>query len=70
LPGKLKDIVSERLIDTNFDTVKNFLHLPCERYSLIEEFIRLNEERDVVRGQDFHKTFGEWAALLNEYRLK
>jgi radical SAM protein with 4Fe4S-binding SPASM domain len=70
LPNKLKEILSERLTASEFDTVNNFLHLPCERDTLIEEFIRLNEERDMVRGQDFHKTFGEWAELLNEYRLK
>ena len=70
LPRKLKDIVLERLVDTEFSTVRNFVELPCETDLLIEEFIRLNEERDVIRGQDFHKTFGEWAAMINEYRLK
>jgi radical SAM protein with 4Fe4S-binding SPASM domain len=70
LPDKLKNIVAEKLTGPEFDPIKNFLFLPCERESLIEEFIKLNEERDRVRGQDFHKTFGAWAAMINEYRLK
>jgi hypothetical protein len=70
LPNKLKEIVQEKLTAVEFDPIKSFLFLPCERYSLIEEFIKLNEDKDIVRGQDFHKTFGEWAVMLNEYRLK
>ena len=70
LPNEIKDIVAERLTTSEFTSVKNFLLLPSESDIFIEEFIRLNEERDVIRRQDFHETFGEWAALLNRYRSK
>jgi MoaA/NifB/PqqE/SkfB family radical SAM enzyme len=70
LPTKLKTVVADKLVGNEFDSIKSFLFLPCETDSLIEEFIRLNEERDHVRGQDFHKTFGEWATMINEYKIK
>lgn len=68
LPDKLKEIASARLTHTDFDIVKNFLHLPRDSDTLIKEFISKNEELDQFRQQDFKTTFGEWGNLVMEYK--
>jgi hypothetical protein len=68
LPDKLKEIVSERLIDKEFDIVKNFLHLTRDDDILINQFIEKNDELDKFRQQDFKTTFGEWGQLIMEYK--
>jgi radical SAM protein with 4Fe4S-binding SPASM domain len=68
LPDKLKEIVSARLTHTDFDIVKNFLHLTREDDKLINRFIEKNEELDKFRQQDFKTTFGEWGQLIMEYK--
>ena len=68
LPDKLKEIVSARLTHTDFDIVKNFLHLAREDDRLINRFIEKNEELDKFRQQDFKTTFGEWGQLIMEYK--
>lgn len=68
LPDKLKDIVSARLIDSSFNVVKNFLHLPSDSPTLIKEFIAKNDILDQFRKQDFRTTFGTWGELVMEYK--
>ena len=68
LPDELKEIASARLTHTDFDVVKNFLHLPRDNDTLIKEFISKNEELDQYRQQDFKTTFGEWGNLVMEYK--
>jgi radical SAM protein with 4Fe4S-binding SPASM domain len=68
LPDKLKKIVSDRMDDPAFDTVKNFLYLTREDDKLINRFIEKNEELDKFRQQDFKTTFGEWGQLIMEYK--
>ena len=68
LPDKLKKIVSDRMDNPSFDTVKNFLHLTRDDDKLIKQFIEKNEELDKFRQQDFKTTFGEWGQLIMEYK--
>lgn len=68
LPDKLKEIVSSRLVATEFDIVKNFLHLSRDDDNLIKKFIEKNEELDLFRQQDFKTTFGKWGQLIMEYK--
>jgi len=67
LPDALKEIVSERLTASEFDIVKNFLHLECEGQDLIKEFINKNNVLDNFRVQNFKTTFGEWGTLVTGY---
>ena len=60
--------MSARLTHTDFDIVKNFLHLTREDDKLINRFIEKNEELDKFRQQDFKTTFGEWGQLIMEYK--
>ena len=68
LPDKLKEVVSSRLTATEFNIVKNFLHLSRDNDKLVNEFIAKNEELDKFRKQDFKTTFGEWGQLVMEYK--
>ena len=68
LPDKLKEIVSARLNATEFDIVKNFLHLPRDNDNLINEFISNNEELDKFRQQDFKTVFGPWGQHIMDYK--
>jgi hypothetical protein len=68
LPNKLKDIVSVRLDKSEFEIVKNFLHLTPDDQSLIKEFINKNTELDNFREQQFKITFGQWGQMIMDYK--
>jgi len=68
LPNKLKDIVSVRLDKSEFEIVKNFLHLTPDDQSLIKEFINKNTELDNFREQQFKITFGRWGQMIMDYK--
>ena len=68
LPTRLKDIVSPRLAEPEFNIVKNFLHLASDDQTLIKDFISKNTELDVFRKQQFKTTFGDWGQLIMDYK--
>ena len=68
LPTKLKDIVSPRLAEPEFNIVRNFLHLASDDQTLITEFISKNTELDSFREQQFKTTFEDWGQLIMDYK--
>lgn len=68
LPDDLKSIVSSRLLEPEFNVVKNFLHLASDDQLLIKEFISKNNELDLFRKQQFKITFGEWGQMITDYQ--
>lgn len=68
LPSELKDIVSLRLAEPEFNIVRNFLHLASDGQTLIKEFISKNTELDSFRKQQFKTTFGDWGQLIMDYK--
>jgi radical SAM protein with 4Fe4S-binding SPASM domain len=68
LPDKLKEIVSFRLDNPEFNIVKNFLHLTTDDQNLIKEFINKNIELDNFREQQFKITFGQWGQMIMDYK--
>jgi hypothetical protein len=68
LPDTLKEIVSFRLDNPEFNIVKNFLHLTADDQNLIKEFINKNTELDNFREQQFKITFGQWGQMIMDYK--
>ena len=68
LPDRLKEQVSARLTDPEFNIVRNFLHLTADDQTLIKEFIKKNAELDAFREQDFKTTFGTWGQTVMDYK--
>jgi radical SAM protein with 4Fe4S-binding SPASM domain len=68
LPDNLKEIVSSRLNEPEFNIVKNFLHLTADDQHLIKEFINKNTELDNFREQQFKITFGQWGQMIMDYK--
>ena len=66
LPNNLKTILNDKLADSEFIKIKNFLNLNQERPNMLKEFIDKTFEIDQWRQQNFKEVFGDWGKLIEE----
>ena len=65
LPDGIKELVREKLTDSEFTNIINFLNLNSEE--LMPEFIKRVTELDQYRQQSFMDVFGVWGAKIMEH---